>query len=129
IFAWLQFRTRLQRDDRTEESPAVDVDHAFTLQDLGDVEGYGTRGNHDRLVLLQRSRSLQGLLAVIIGGAGAEHSDQEKRNDGVADDHKRIARPLRPLRRRRYLLGLQRGARTSWRDGRPFTHRCNLSPE
>ncbi len=126
IFAGLEIGARLQREYGADERPAVIVDHAFALQGVGDVAHAGARRDVDDLVLLQRTGRLQLLLAVVIGAGGAEHCHQQDGDDGVADHDEWIAGALGPSRRRRNLLGLQRGARRPWRNGRPLTHRCNL---
>ncbi|AHY51088.1 hypothetical protein BJS_03936 [Bradyrhizobium japonicum SEMIA 5079] len=128
ILTRLEVRARLQRGDAGDEHPGIDVGHAFPVQRLGDVALAGPLRDVDDLVFLQRPRRLEQLPAVIVDAAGAEHGDQQKGDDGVADDHEGIARPVRSPRRRRNLFGLQRCPRTPGRNGRPFTHRSNLNP-
>ncbi|MGY3081577.1 hypothetical protein ACVWZZ_007985 [Bradyrhizobium sp. LM6.10] len=128
ILTGLEIRTRLQRSDTGDEYPRIDVGHAFPVQRLGDVALAGALRDVDDLVVLQRSRRLEHLPAVIVHAARTDHRDQQQGDDGVADDHEGIARAVRSLRRRRDLLGLERCPRTPGRNGRPFTHRSNLNP-
>jgi len=128
IFTGLQIRPGPQRKHAADKGPAVVVDHSLALQDVGDVGHAGTRRNVDHLVLLQRSRRFDLLLAVDVEAAAADHGNQDDGEYRVTGDHQRIAGPIGTLRRRRDLLGLQRGTRTPGRNGRPFTHRCNLNP-
>src|SRR6185437_1382774 len=76
VFAGLEFGARLQCKHSTDERPAVVVDHAVLLQDVGDVGHSRARWNDDDLVLLQRAGSLELLLAVEVGAASADHQDQ-----------------------------------------------------
>ena len=128
IFTGLQIGAGLQRKNAADKCPAIVVDHALALQNVGDIGHAGSRRNVDYLVFLQRSWRLDLLLAVDINRTGANHRDQDDGDDGVAGDHQRVTSPIGPLRRRRDLLGLQRGARAPRRNGRPLTHRCNLNP-
>src|SRR5262249_39219109 len=128
IFARLQFRARPQSKHSTYESPPIAVDHALALQHFGDIGQAGPRGNVDDLILLQRTRRLDDLPSVIVNRTSADHHQQYERYDGVADDNKRVARALRALGWRWNLFGFERGARTAGRNGRPFTHCCNLNP-
>ena len=114
VLAGLELGPRFQRNDAADESPAIVVDHAFTLQDIGDIGHAGARGNIDDLVFLQRAPGFDLLLAVDVHRTGAEQQGQHDGDDGIADDDERVAGALRPLRRRRDLFGLQRGARTPW---------------
>ena len=111
VFAGLEFGARLQRKHAADERPAIVVDHAFTLQDIGNVGHSGARRNIDDLVFLQRAGRLDLLFAVNICGAHADHRDQHDGDDRVADHDEWIAGALGPLWRRRNLLGLQRRAR------------------
>jgi hypothetical protein len=128
IFPGLQFRARLQRKHAADECPAIIVDHALALQDVGNIGHAGAGRNVDDLVRRQWPWGLDLLFAVEIRAAAAEHRDQHEGDDGIADHDEWIAGALGPLRRRRNLLGLQRSARAPWRNGRPLTHRCNLNP-
>ena len=114
IFAGLELRACLQREHGADERPAIIVDDAFALQRIGDVGHSGARGNVDDLVLLQRTGRLDLLPAVEISAADADHQHQNEGDDGVADNDQRIAGALGAFRRRRNLLGLQRGARAAW---------------
>ena len=128
VFAGLEIGARLQRDHAADEPPAVDVGDAFAAQNVGDVGDAGALRNVDDLVVPQRTGRLDLLLAVDVESAGADHQHQQPGDDGVADHHPRIAGAIGPLRRRRHLFRLQRGARALRRDRRPFTHRCNFNP-
>ena len=114
IFARLEVGTCLERKHAADECPGIDVDHALAQQHVGDVALAGTRGNVDDLVFPQRARGLQHLPAVIVHRSRPDHQNDQDGDDGIADDHERIAGALRPLRRRRHLLGLQRSARAPW---------------
>src|SRR6185437_946720 len=128
IFAGLEIGTGLHREHAADEQPRIDVDHAFTLQDVGDIALAGPRRYVHDLVFLERACRFQDLPAIIISDAGADQRQQHDRDDGVADHNKGIAGSIGTLGRRRDLFGLQRGTRAAGRNGRPFTHRCNLSP-
>ncbi len=123
VFARLQVGARLHREHAGEERPAIVLDHAVALQNLGDV-AHPRLGNVDDLFLGQRPRRIEPLLDVEVAAAGRDHGDEDQREDGVADDDDRIARTRRTLRRRRHTFGLKRRARASRRNG-PLTHRCN----
>ena len=43
VFAGLEFGARLQRKHAADERPAIVVDHAFTLQHIGNVGHSGAR--------------------------------------------------------------------------------------
>ena len=69
------------------------VDHAFALQQVGDVAACRAARDVDDLVLGERARRLEALLA--------DHERRRRRpaatrnnkvNNGIADDHERIAR-------------------------------------
>ncbi len=104
ILAGLEIGTCLQRKHAADEDPGIDVDHALTLQDVGDIALAGPRRNVDDLVFLQRARRFQGLLAVIIRRCRTDHQDDQEGDDGIADHDERIAGALRPPRRRRDLF-------------------------
>src|SRR5690242_17698103 len=114
IFAGLELRTRLERKHPSDERPTIVVDHPFTLQNVGNIGHPGPRRNVDDLVLLQRARRLDLLLAVNVDAANADHQDQYDGEDSVAEHDEWIARTRRAPRRWRNLFGLQRSARTPW---------------
>ena len=86
IFAGLQIGARLQREHAADKRPAIVVDHAFALENIGNIGHSGPGRNVDDLVFLQRARRLDLLLAVDIDAAGAEHHDQHDGDDRVAGD-------------------------------------------
>ena len=111
IFAGLQFGAGLEREHRADEHPAAGIDHAFALQLLGDVALAGAGRDVDDLVFREGAGCFQRLPAIDIHAPGPDHRDDDDGDDGVAGDHERVARAVGALRRRRYLLRLQRGAR------------------
>ena len=73
VFAGLELRARLQRKNAADERPAIIIDHAFALQNIGNVGHSRARRNVDDLVVLQRSRGLELLFAVDVYTARADH--------------------------------------------------------
>src|SRR5204863_3963764 len=128
IFAGLEVGARLQGQHRADKGPAIVLDDALAYQDVGDVTHSRARWNVDGLVLPQWTCRFDLLLAVEVTAAHRDHQHQHDRDDGIADDDERVSGAIGALRRRRHLLGLERGTRAAGRNGRPFTHRCNLVP-
>ena len=68
------------------------------------------RRDVDDLVCLERTGRLEAALADDERRPPATISKHQQGEDGIADDHERIARPPRRTRRHRHLLGLESGA-------------------
>ena len=123
VLAVFQFVLRLEHQRAGDEQIGL-IDDAFAHQQIGGVADAAAR-DVDHLVLGERARQIETLLAEHEGDA-ADHGDQE--DDGeqrIAGDDDRVARALgtRGPRRHRHVLGLQRRARAalrhrSWIDRR-----------
>jgi hypothetical protein len=118
ILAGFQLRARLERDHAAEEYERMLVDHALASQEVGDLHDAEPRRDVDHLVGGQRPRCLETRLADGISDAAGEHDQDQQRENGVADDHERIARALGAAGRHRDLLRLQGGTRAA--RGDPF---------
>ena len=113
IFAGLESAARLQRQHAADEDQPVLVDHAFGLEQVGDVHHAGARRDGDDLVLLQRSGRFEPALAEHDRAAADQQRQNEQGEDRIADDDQRVARAPRRLvgigrpLRQRHVLGLQ----------------------
>ncbi len=123
VLAVFQFVLRLEHQRAGDEQIGL-IDDAFAHQQIGGLADAAAR-DVDHLVLGERARQIETLLAEHEGDA-ADHGDQE--DDGeqcIAGDDDRVAGALgtRGPRRHRHVLGLQRRARAalrhrSWIDRR-----------
>ena len=110
VFAELEVAARLEHQHAADEHPGL-VDHAFALQQIGDIADAEPARNIDHLVLGQRSGRLEALLAEIERAADGDRDHDQHREDRVADDHQRMAHPLGAALGGRHAFRLERGAR------------------
>ena len=90
IFAVLELAARLEHDHAAHENVWL-IDHAFALQQVGNVPNAETARNIDDLVLGERTGRLEPLLADEQAGADRDGDHHEQREDRISDDHERMA--------------------------------------
>ncbi len=78
VLAEFEFIARLAHPHAADEHPGL-IDHAFTLQNVGDVANPRAARNVDDLFLGKRPRSLETLLAERQRKAGRDGSEQDER--------------------------------------------------
>ena len=71
VFAVLEVAARLEHHHAADEHPGL-IDHAFALQQFGDIADAEAARNIDHLVLGQRAGRLEALLAEIKRGADGD---------------------------------------------------------
>src|SRR5262249_42096930 len=120
IFARLEVGARLEREHAADEDQTMHVDHAFAREELGDVHDAGAARDADDLLLLQGTRRLQPGLANHDRSTDNDQDEDQRGEDGVADDDQRIARTPRRTRGQWHVIGLERGARAARRDAFGF---------
>src|SRR5262249_28434388 len=121
--AVFELAARLAHPYAADEHPRL-IDHAFALQDVGDIAHAGAARNIHDLVLRQRAGRLEALLAEAERQTGAQRGEKNEREQRAAGDDDGMARA------RRWTLGLghpvrlQRRARTARRDASRLYHGC-----
>src|SRR5262249_23021158 len=109
VLAVFEFVARLAHPHAADEDPGL-IDHAFALQDVGNVAHAGTARNIHHLLLGERSRSLESLLAECERHAGADGGEQDEREQGAARDDDGMARTRGMTLGLRHAIGLERRA-------------------
>ena len=92
VFAGLELAARLEREHPADENQAVLVDHAFAPQQVGDFHHAEAGRDVDHLVLRERAGRLEPALAEHDGATPDQERQDQHRENGVADDHQRVAR-------------------------------------
>src|SRR5262249_55503679 len=104
-----EFVARLAHPHAADEDPGL-IDHAFALQDVGDVAYAGAARNIHHLLLGERSGSLEALLAERERHAAPNDGEQDEREQSAACDDDGMARPRRMTLGLRHAIGLERRA-------------------
>jgi hypothetical protein len=89
IFAVLKFASRLKRDYATHEDIGL-IDHALTLQQIGNVANSKPAWDIDHLVFGQRTRCFEALLAYKQAGTDRNGEHHEQRKYCISDQNNRM---------------------------------------
>ena len=115
IFAGLEIFARLKREDAADKHPRL-IDNAVAHKEIGDIVRAGAARNIDNAIVRQGSGSVEALFADHQRRACHDRRQDEKGDDGVANDDKRMPRSLGAAWRHVDRIRLKRRSRAARRE-------------